>query len=79
MSAWRQARRASYIVPFPDCVEEAGATVDRLWRWRRGESDLADAAVRRTVIEEAAVARCLHARCRKRRTVKSPTNRSRAR
>lgn len=64
IARWRGARRASHIVLFPDCVEEANAAVDRLWRWRREEPDLSDPAVRRTILEETAVARYLYARCR---------------
>ena len=64
IAAWRRARRASHIVLFPDCVEEANAAVDRLWRWRREEPDLGDPAVRREILDQVAVARYLYARCR---------------
>lgn len=64
IARWRGARRASHIVLFFDCVEEANAAVDRLWRWRGEEPDLSDPAVRRSILEETAIARYLYARCR---------------
>ncbi len=61
---YRQARRASHIVLYPDCIEEMNAAMDRLWRWRREPAfDLKDRATANTIKAEAAVARYLYERC----------------